>query len=286
MPQEREICCFWGGGALNYLNVLSLRSFVAAGHPVSIYAYDPPPNLPEGFAISDASDIAPQADAPAALIADYLRYRILASRPLRPEDCVLLARQSRRMLSPDVLALPPDSPVLKALIAFTDQAHPTPPWADVAQRAALAAADPPLGPADLEWGVWGALALTHFSEKSGEIDAASPARAFYPISYADRSFLLKRKAKLDPVAGEDVAAIPLYGEELARQIHEVEDGLPRYWTPLGALLRQFDIDPREAPIYGAEPKADGRWVDRGRSVSAPAPEPSPLNWSAPIVRKA
>ena len=126
---------FLGWERVELLDVLSLRSFVAAGHPVTIYAYDPPPNLPEGVAISDASDIAPQADAPAALIADYLRYRILASRPLRTEDCVLLARQSRRMLSPDVLALPPDSPALKALIAFTDQAHPTPPWADAAEGA-------------------------------------------------------------------------------------------------------------------------------------------------------
>ena len=318
MPQEQEICCFWGGGELNYLQLLSLTSFLGAGHGVTLYAFDPPGNVPGGVAVQDAGAIAALDAAPEALFADYFRYRLLAARPgviwakpdfvltrpLVPEDGVLLARQSAGYLSPDVLALPSDSKTLQALLDFTDQAHPVPPWADAATKDAIAKADPPLGPADLEWGLWGARALTHFAEASGEIGAASPQKVFYPLAFADRAFMLKRKAKVGELMGDQVAAIPLFSDDLARQLHEAEDGLPRYWTPLGALLRQYEISPRAAPIFGVASKAFDRWVEKDTAVqavavpvakaqdggqqaatvkAAPAAVPVAPNWPAPTT---
>ena len=298
MPQEQEICCFWGGGALNYLDLLSIRSFQAVGHPVTIYAYDPPPNAPAGVVLCDAAEIAPNDAAPPSLIEDYLRYRVLAARPgviwarpdfvltraLRPEDGVLLARQGAHLLTADVLALPPDSPALQQLIAFTDQEHPVPPWASKEQQQTLAAADPPLGPTDLEWGVWGALALTHFANASGEAETASPQKFLYPLAYRDRAFLLRRKAKIGALLGDDVAAIPLYSAETARQLFEVEEGLPRYWTPLGALMRQHEIAPRAAPIFGKPPEAFDRWVEKAVPAPVSKPVPAPAK-RAPIGEK-
>ena len=292
MPQERDICCFWGGGALNYLEVLSLASFRAAGHAVTIYAYDAPPNAPEWVDLRDAGEIAPANSAPAALIADYLRYRLLAARPgaiwvkpdfvlnrpLRPEDGVLLARQSDQFLSPDIVALLPDSPALAALVEFTAERNPTPPWASEEEAAAIAASPPPLGAEDLGWGVWGAKALTFFTTKSGEIEAASPQKTFYPLAYAARRFLIKRKARVEALRGDDVAAIPLYSSEIARQLHEAERGLPKYWTPIGTLLREFDVEPRKAPLFGEAPTADDRWIEK-----AAPPPPAPKASAAPVT---
>lgn len=287
MPQEQEICCFWGGDAINYLEALSLASFVAAGHPVTLYAYHPSGPTPKGVIVKDAADILPQDAAPASLLADLFRYHCLAQRPgviwvapdfvlmqpLRTEDGRLLAEQGGGYLSPDVLALPPDSMALRTILAFIAETRPIPPWATPEEQAQLAAMKDPAGAEDLGSGVWGAKALTHFAKKSGEAENALPKTAFYPLAYADRAILLTRKEKVENFTGATTAAIPLYGREIARQLHEVEAGLPKYWCPLGALLRQFGIAPRSAPIYEIDPKADNRWADEPVETLPPQAAP-------------
>lgn len=303
MPQEQEICCFWGGGALNYIEVLSLKSYVVAGHPVSLYTYDPPSNAPDGVSVCDAADILAADAAPAGLIADLFRYHCIAKRPgviwaapdfvllapLRPENGRLLAEQGGGYLSPDILALPPDSKTLTGILNFTAEAQPIPPWATPDEKVALAALESPPTAEDLGWGVWGARAVTYFAGQSGEAEDALPKTAFYPFDYAKRSILLTRKENVENHTGATTAAIPLYAREIARQVHEAEAGLPRYWCPLGTLLRQFGVSPRSAPIYGIDPKADNRWADEPQETSAvkvPVAEasavPTPAAIQAPV----
>jgi len=38
----------WIGGALSWLEIASIRSFVDLGHDYILYAYDEIPNVPEG----------------------------------------------------------------------------------------------------------------------------------------------------------------------------------------------------------------------------------------------
>lgn len=306
MPQEQEICCFWGGGKLTYLEVLSLKSFVSAGHPVTLYSYDAPDDVPDGVAIADATVFASQDEAPPELIADLVRWRCLASRPgaiwaapdfallkpLRPENGRILAEQSPGYLTPDILALPPDSAALGAILRFVSEAHPIPPWASDEAAAALKTLEPRAEAADLETGVWGARALTYFARQSGEAEDALPKGAFYPVSYADRAILLTRKAKLEALTGATVAAIPLYGRETARQVQEAEGGLPKYWCPLGALLRKHEVEPRSAPLFGLAPAADDRWVDKTatdtaidappRALSVRSEPPPPMTRRLPL----
>lgn len=275
MPQEQKICCFWGEDAINYLEALSLASFVAAGHPVTLYAYHPSGPTPKGVIVKDAADILPQDAAPASLLADLFRYHCLAQRPgviwvapdfvliqpLRTEDGRLLAEQGGGYLSPDVRALPPDSMALRTILAFIAETRPIPPWATPEEQAQLAAMKDPEAAEDLSSGIWGAKALTYFAKKSGEAENALPKTAFYPLRYADRAILLTRKEKVENFTGALTAAIPLYGWEIARQLHEVEAGLPKYWCPLGALLRQFEVFPRTAPLFGVAPVADDKWAE-------------------------
>lgn len=51
---------FWFGSALPALQVLSLRSFLAHGHDVHLYAFEPIDNLPDGVRLLDASAILPR----------------------------------------------------------------------------------------------------------------------------------------------------------------------------------------------------------------------------------
>ena len=266
MPQGQEICCFWGGGDLNYLEMLSLKSFVSAGHPVSLYSYHPPQNTPDGVTVKSAADVMPQDVAHPSLVAELFRWRCLAARPgviwaapdfallapIQPDGGRLLVEQGGGYLSPDIVALPPDSDCLRAILGFTEETSPIPPWLSEEDQTALRALASPVGPEDLGTGVWGAAALSYFARETGEVEEAVPKSAFYPFSYADRALLLKRKVKLDSIAGASVAAIPLYAAETARQLHEAENGLPKYWCPLGSLLRQFEIAPRAAPLWPTE----------------------------------
>lgn len=49
-------------GTLGMLERLSIKSFLANGHPYHLYAYEPLENLPEGVLLKDASEILPKEE--------------------------------------------------------------------------------------------------------------------------------------------------------------------------------------------------------------------------------
>ena len=50
----------WVGSNLSYIEKLSIRSFLAVGHTVHLYSYDPNIDVPEGCTVRDASEILPE----------------------------------------------------------------------------------------------------------------------------------------------------------------------------------------------------------------------------------
>lgn len=81
----------WVRGALSRLEQLSVRSFVAQGHPVHLYTYDPALVAPPGVTVLDASQIVPADLVPAVVpppfsrgglstFSNYFRYRLLFER--------------------------------------------------------------------------------------------------------------------------------------------------------------------------------------------------------------
>lgn len=72
------------GSKLSGLELLALRSFVHHGYEVSLYAYDPMLNVPDGVVLRDASSIMNESSVftvrgSYALFADVFRYRLLSS---------------------------------------------------------------------------------------------------------------------------------------------------------------------------------------------------------------
>jgi hypothetical protein len=78
----------WVRGDLSRMERLSLRSFLAQGHPVMLYTYDSPGNVPGGVEVRDAREIvdekfAPTGDKPAfgkgtyGAFSDFFRYSLL-----------------------------------------------------------------------------------------------------------------------------------------------------------------------------------------------------------------
>lgn len=81
----------WIRGDLSRVELLSVRSFIKQGHPVHLYTYDPPANVPQGVMVKDASEIVPADLAPMsakqpfgkgsmASFSDYFRLLLLYER--------------------------------------------------------------------------------------------------------------------------------------------------------------------------------------------------------------
>lgn len=132
----------WVRGNLSRMELLSVRSFLAHGHPVHLYTYEPGDNLPAGATIMDATKILPPELVPPKQAAAYgkgglsgfancFRYNLLAELGGWWADtdfvCLRSWRFARpaltastyesgfgRIANPCVLRFPPNHPVMRA----------------------------------------------------------------------------------------------------------------------------------------------------------------------------
>ncbi len=274
MAPDYRIAALWIGGPLGYLEALCLSSFVAAGHETVLYAYGPVGNLPAGVSVADAEAILPEAGmrlhgrtGSPALHSDLFRYRLLAAtdrtiwadtdayclHPFRPREGHFHAWESETGVNGGVLALPQDSATLAALLAFTAEDHPVPPWFPEPERRRLAAltdAGTPVHVAEMAWGVWGPRALTHFLRETGEIRHALPRAALYPVAYADRRLMLRPGADLAGHITPETVSIHFYGRRMRARLRREPGGVPRAGSLIARLLARHGIDPapRDEPL--------------------------------------
>lgn len=271
-PPAPPVHCLWISGALSWLELLCLVSMRDAGHAVTLWSLEDIPNRPAFAAAADARAILPDGGVflhartgSPALHSDRFRYRLLAARPgvvwadtdayvlrpLRPEGGRLFGWESEHRVNGGVLALPPDSPALRALLEFTGDPCPIPPWYPPAERAMLAesrAAGRPVPAGELPWGVWGPLALTHFLGRSGEIAHALPPEALYPAPFRDRRVLLKRARRAEALMTPRTMSVHLYGRRMRARLREKEGGLPPPGSWLDEAVRRHGIEPEAAPL--------------------------------------
>jgi hypothetical protein len=89
MPPPAPIQGLWVEGSLTAMEQLSLRSFLANGHPYHLYSYDDVPNLPAGAELRPAAEVLPasaifrysaEAGGSLAGFANLFRYRLLHQR--------------------------------------------------------------------------------------------------------------------------------------------------------------------------------------------------------------
>lgn len=279
MAGEYRIASLWIGGDLSYLEQLCLKSFLDAGHHVTLYRYDPIGNAPAGVEQADARTILPQRDflrhgrtGSPALHSDLFRYHMLAKcdrtiwadtdaycvRRFRSETGHFFAWESEHGVNGGVLGLPRDSEALARLLDFTADEYAIPPWYGAGTRAELEArkaAGDPVHAGEMPWGVWGPHALTHFLKETGEIRHALPRAALYPFEYKDRRLMLRPGIDEHAYVTEETFSIHFYGRRMRSRLLAVSDGVPRPRSLVGRLLRRHGIDPALAPIRGkAEPE--------------------------------
>lgn len=87
MNTLEPIKSFWFGEELSKLEIISIRSFLAFGHPYQLYCYKGLKGIPDGVEVKDASEIIPQSKITSVTIgegkgsltvfADLFRYLLL-----------------------------------------------------------------------------------------------------------------------------------------------------------------------------------------------------------------
>lgn len=248
----------WTGDALGAVESACLASAVRQGHKVSLYCFQPPRGVPSGVELCDAGTILPrhllirQAGGNVGLFAD--RFRLELQRrglgiwldcdvylvaPIRAGGPFLAGEDGQGGLSPGLLRLAQDSPVLAELLdLFREESVPA--WLPFPAR--LAARWRRLttgrsGIARMPAGSVGATALTRIAEKHGLIGAALPPAAFCPVPPHRADWILDPALSLADMIAPETIAVHLWNDRI-----KAFKNVP---APLGSFLAKLQA---EAPI--------------------------------------
>ncbi|WP_406870546.1 hypothetical protein ABEB22_13335 [Thioclava sp. 'Guangxiensis'] len=276
MNKDYQVAALWIGGKMSFLEVLCLKSFVDAGQHITLYSYEPIPNVPEGVAIADANEILSseqflrhgRTNSP-ALHSDRFRYHLLAKndhmiwadtdaycvKPFTSPTGHFFAWESKEGVNGGVLGLPQDSEALGRLIEFTNDEYAIPTWyGDDYTRELLEARErgEPVHAGDQPWGVWGPHGLTHFLKETGEIKYALPQAALYPIDYKYRAKMTQPGYDWQKHVTDETYSIHFYGRRLRARINEKHGGIPKARSCVGMLMSKHGVLP-DGSVKPAEP---------------------------------
>jgi hypothetical protein len=269
-----EFATFWQG-PLPALIAACLASFPARGAALTLFAYDLALPAPPGVTLRDAREICPDPSLMSryrvdgqpsmATFADRFRYEMLAQsalcwvdadivalRPERIGGATIWGRQpeakGKALVNNAVLRLPPDHPVLQAMLAHARAAEGR----------------------EIGWGAIGPFLLTEVAEAHGaDPSAAAPAR-FFPVA-PDDFWRLFDPASRDLVANaaRNADLLHLWSELLRRTAYDFDAAPPR-----GAYLHELFAETGALKLFGRECRRDelaaviARW-------NASAPKESP-----------
>ncbi|MEL7116414.1 MAG: glycosyltransferase family 2 protein, partial [Pseudomonadota bacterium] len=267
----------WIGGSLSYIEQVCLKSFVDHGHRMILYTYGEVQHVPPGVEVMDANLIFPndnyivhaKSGSP-AVHADAFRYRMIELQNVVWVDADMLCvrpwdfkdqwifgwEKPERLVCNAVMGLPRFSKTLAKLNALCKTEYPIPPWASDEVKADLEkrhADGNPMHVSEMEWGVWGPAALTHFLFETGEMQYVQPQMAFFPISFKDRRALISPGTGIEDQLTDGCYGVHLWNRRLRRRLVTNEKGFAPEDSFLGRALVKHEIDPRDAPIPDQPP---------------------------------
>lgn len=242
-----------------------LRSFLAAGHQVTLHGYEIPEDMPDGIVFSDAESLLPRKryffrhkkTGSLAPFCDLLRYEILAQglglyvdcdvfcvRPI-PDADYIFGLQPGGTINNAVLKLPVGCPVLRDLVKIKDARQFSPPWQPWQRRLKW----------QLQWfvgkgrlthlpyGTTGPAALTWYLEKYGLQGHARAEDVFYPVAPTDISQVMDPDLGFDALTTPATLALHLYNEALK--------DIPHDNPPSGSALHRILCADRVGTLPGS-----------------------------------
>jgi len=226
----------WIGDGLGPVERACLRSAMAQGHRVRLFCYDKLCGIPEGVEIEDAAQILPSekivryASGSVSLFSNHFRYALLRQGLglwadtdhyfLKPHDFAepyVYGRNHLGRIAPGILGVPPDSPLLAALLAMFENPMEPPPWFSRPQqdRVQLLIEEHGRVPYELlGWGVTGPRALTWWAEKLELGHWAKEKEVFYPTDFDQSDWILDPARKLESFLAPNTVSLHLYNEKI------------------------------------------------------------------------
>ncbi|KIC15037.1 methyltransferase [Leisingera sp. ANG-Vp] len=279
------IASLWVGAELSWLEQLCLKSFVDNGHEMILFTYDEVKGVPDGVRVADANDILPseriirhaKTGSP-AYHADVFRLHMLRQTDYVWADTDAYCCQpwdikgkhfhgwisdNKPMVNNGVLRLPKTSKTLKAMLQFTSDEYPIPPWYSAEKQAELQTLKDRgegVHVSLLPWGVWGPDALTWFLQETGEVSNSRPGHVIYPVPFKRAGVVLNpnRPNQARGHIRSDTLSIHFWGRRF-RNIAAKYGGVPAEGCYVHELLAKHGIDP-----------------EKTRHLLQPAPEPETL----------
>lgn len=228
-----NIVNLWIGDSLGPIERACMRSVLRQGHRLALYCYRDVAGVPEGVEILDASAVLPESAFPADwatrsdLYSDWFRYEIQKRglgiwldldiylvAPLDLEAVHLFGEYEPGKVNGAVLRLPPDSPMLAALLEqFAPGVVPKAlPWY---RQAPIRARKLLTGNVDLSrtpWGTTGPHALTRFVRRFKLSSNALSPDVFYPAEWRNAAWIRDPAIHLDDMITERTVAVHLWNE--------------------------------------------------------------------------
>jgi len=259
----------WIGSRLGWLERLCLTSWLAMGHPVTLWSYEAPANVPAGAELRAADEMLPASEivlhrptGSVALFSNRFRYHLLRRYPVTWLDAdVLLLRplhasaphvfgwESEELIGTAVLRLPGSSPLLDDLLALTDARVPIPNWWPrhwkIAQRL-LGRVGMQCRAEHMRWATFGPRALTRTVEDHEYTNLAAPRDVFYPIHHSEAHRLLAESESVCASLGEATISVHLWNSSDA--MRRMRDRLPPAKSWLGKMCARYGIEePQDSP---------------------------------------
>lgn len=208
----RNVWMFWEGN-LSRLERLSIASFVANGHPVTVFGYNKPDSVPDGANWEDASRFIPKSKlfrtkkGSLGAFSDYFRAMILHQeggiwadtdvvclRPLDYQSDFIVGEESSDSLNGAVLGLPPGHEIASRIIEAVENPSSVFPMDTVRERRRklwrkLAGRNKP---EFLKFGEVGPAAITKWVDHLGLREEVLPYWHFYPVPPTHWRFLFDK----------------------------------------------------------------------------------------------
>ena len=236
LPDPARCNSLWIGPRLGAVQRACLRSALRHGHEPILYCYRPPDHVPDGVKLRDASAIVPESavirhrkTGSVALFSNLFRYElqrrgeglwidadVYLLAPITFDRPHLFGWQEPGLINNAVLRLPPDSPLIPALLEPFEE-RTVPSWLPLRARLAAHWRRQRSGRADLSlmpWGSAGPLALTALARRHGLDREALPSDIFYPVNWRNAGWIADPAIGLDRMITPATIAIHLWNETI------------------------------------------------------------------------